>query len=119
MGAPPRFVLWCQHRCKSICQPRSDLLKFRGRNPPRDATTKVDQRFQPGGWCPNPACFGNQALLQFSCEVRRDVMKERQMRGQLVAFRRIMLLPLRVKKGEISVPEQRCNDNRSRDGGKH
>lgn len=112
MRSPASLILWRQKRGKMLCNHGADIDQFRAFNPIGNAPAKVDQaadlRFW--GWCP---CQITQQPCNFCLGRGRQMMKQGQMRAQIVAFRREMTLSQTIQPSEVRIAQQgRDNERR-------
>ena len=111
MRPPARLILRDEHCGKRFGKVATRLFKRVAANAISNAVTK---RHQTIDHCRRRwrAGFFAQATKQFSLTRRRQMMKQRQMRAQDVAFGRKMRATLAIKPSKIGVTKQRRNDNR-------
>ena len=115
---PARSILRDQQRVEPIGEPGTDRGKLDALDTIGDTPPERDQRRKPGnGSC--RATFIAQRVAQFALRRRRQMMKERQMRAQHIAFGRKMRAPQRIGPREVGRAEQGRHDDGCRYSHRH
>ena len=117
MRAPTGLILRDKERCKAIGYFGTNSVQLIAPNTERHTTPqrhKTNKRRLRCDILRDLPDMGRQFVLNR----HRQVMKQRQMRAQHIAIRRIVPPPKPIKIGKISITHQRGHDQRNRPPGR-